>query len=192
MIGYIEGKIIEINPQYVLINTSGVGYKVYSTSDTLLLLKKKKSVSASFYTHLSVRENALDLYGFESKDELNFFEELISISGIGPKSAIGILNLATVSTLKAAINAGDPSRLTKISGIGMRTAQKIVLELKDKIIFSESESQFNLHDEHDVIETLKALGYGEREAREVVKKLDKNGTTSAKVKEALKILGKSE
>ncbi len=137
-----------------------------------------------------MREDALDLYGFLTEEELNFFEMLISISGIGPKTALNVLNISTVSTLKRAISTNDTSHLTKVSGIGKKVAEKIVLELKDKV-GSSDENDISLRDEIDAVEALKALGYSQRDAREALKKVEKNIVkTGDRIKEALKILGK--
>jgi Holliday junction DNA helicase RuvA len=135
-----------------------------------------------------VREDALDLYGFLSEEELSFFEMLISISGIGPKTALNVLSVSSVSALKKAISTSDVSHLVKVSGIGKKIADKIVLELKDKVEGSD-ENGPTLREEVDAIEALKALGYSQKEAREALKEAS-GKTTSERIKEALKILGK--
>ena len=138
-----------------------------------------------------VREDALDLYGFQNQTELEFFEMLISVSGIGPKGALGILNVAPVDHLKEAIAMGDTAALTKVSGIGSKSAQKIILELRDKLGGHESETGGTmLGDERDAIEGLVALGYAERSAREALKKVPPEiKGTGARIKGALKQLG---
>jgi Holliday junction DNA helicase RuvA len=135
----------------------------------------------------------MDLYGFSSQNELSVFELLITVSGIGPKTALGILNSASVESIERAVSSGDTSHLTKVGGIGKKVAEKIVLELKDKIqtISHSPESEKAMRDDSDVIEALKALGYKDNESREVLKKLDKSiKDTGAKVKAALKVLSK--
>ena len=124
---------------------------------------------------------------------ISFFELLISnVSGIGPKTALGILSVTTIKNLRQAIGTGETAHLTKISGIGKKIADKIVLELRDKIDFLESEKDSgDMRDESDAIEGLKSLGYAEREAREVLKKLPKEiSRPSERIKQALKILGR--
>ena len=193
MISHLEGKIIHTNERFVVLQANGVGYKVFTTSETLQAIKNKPNESAKFWTFLAVRENALDLYGFLVKEELDFFELLIShVSGIGPKTALGILNVTTIKNLRQAIGTGETAHLTKISGIGKKVAEKIVLELRDKIDFLEREKDSgDMRDESDAIEGLKALGYAEREAREALKKLPKEvSRPSDKIKQALKLLGK--
>ena len=119
-----------------------------------------------------------------------FFEMLIGISGIGPKSAMSILSAAPIETLRAAVSSGDPTHLTSISGIGKKNAEKIVLELKGKLVFTSDEMTGVMKDESDVVEALKSLGYSQKEARDALKRIPKEITgTSEKVKHALKVLG---
>jgi Holliday junction DNA helicase RuvA len=190
MISHLTGKIIHKDERFLVVDVSGVGYKIFTSTETIN--KSEISQENSFWTYLAVRENALDLYGFAEKEELDFFELLITISGIGPKTAIGILSVTTVKNLRQAIATGETSHLTKISGIGKKVAEKIVLELKDKIDFLESEKDdAGMREESDALEGLKALGYSEREAREALKKLPKEVVKPGdKIKHALKILGK--
>lgn len=187
MIAYIEGKIIDKEDKHLIILASGVGYKVYATSD-LLQTSGKIGSNISVHIHMVVREDAMDLYGFANKEESKFFEKLISISGIGPKTAINVLSVTTVQTIKRAITTGDISHLVKVSGIGKKIADKIVLELKGKIT-SESEGP-DLKEEIDAVETLKALGYSQKESREALQEVNNLGSVSDRVKAALKLLGK--
>jgi holliday junction DNA helicase RuvA len=186
MIGHIEGKVLETNHEKVMIDISGVGYIIFATPDTLSRISKLKF--AKLWTHLVVRENALDLYGFLDKEELKLFEMLLSVSGIGPKSALGILSIASVETLKSAVSEENSSYLTKVSGIGSKTAQKIVLELKDKIgISSEG---FALKGEEDTLEALVAMGYSLSEARDALKGVPREIEGGGeRLREALKSLG---
>ncbi len=206
MIAELEGMISRRDDTSVVLMTGGgsfggVGYKVRVTPETLDKLASigGEGGSASgpqkvrLLTYLAVREDALDLYGFLDQDALELFELLISVNGIGPKTAINILSLASASTLRGAIATGEPAHLSKISGIGKKNAEKIVMELKDKF----SDERFNseeYRDESDAVEALKSLGYSERESREALKKIDKktaaSGSTSDKLKQALKLLGK--
>jgi len=192
MIAHLTGSILFAGDKYVVIETASVGYKIRVASDVLLSLKKNADKIASLWIHTAVREDALDLYGFLNQPELEFFEMLISVSGIGPKGALGILNVAPVEHLKEAIAKGDLGALTKVSGIGSKSAQKIILELRDKLGGNESDTSGTiLGDERDAIEGLVALGYAERAAREALKKVspDTKGT-GARIKEALKQLSK--
>lgn len=152
---------------------------------------------------MAVREDAQDLYGFTSKKERDFFQLLITVSGIGPKSALNILSMVSGETLSGAIRAGSVAHLVKVSGLGKKTAEKIVLELKDKMGgFTGGESgemTAGMSSDMDAIEALKALGYEADDAREALKKISsapaaKKGSaetdTGAKVKAALKELGR--
>ena len=188
MISQLTGQISFIALNHIVLNVNGVGYKVFVSNETLGSAREDSTMT--LWTHLAVRENAMDLYGFSEKSDLNFFELLLTISGIGPKSALGILNTASAETLRSAISSGDTSYLTKVSGIGSKSAQKIVLELQDKIGKIEGGAR-GVREEVDAVEALKSLGYSAREASDALKKVDKEITgTGGRVKEALKILSK--
>lgn len=188
MIGKLSGKIIHREGRFIIIDVNGVGYKLFVTPETLKA-ENSSLTTTQFWTYLAVRENALDLYGFLDKRELDFFELLLSVSGIGPKSAQAILAIAPPDILTKAIAGGDSSYLTKVSGIGKKSAEKIIIELRDKIDALEVDS--NLKGESDAIEALESLGYTLREAREALQRVDTNITdTGAKVKAALKFLGR--
>ncbi|MEK7646316.1 MAG: Holliday junction branch migration protein RuvA [Patescibacteria group bacterium] len=190
MISSLRGTIIESGDKHVTIDVNGIGYKVYVTDSTLHTLSKETSVS--LWTYLAVRENALDLYGFISQKERGLFELLITISGIGPKSALGIISLIDADTLVRAVRSGSTSHLVKVSGIGKKTAEKIVLELKDKLGgLSDMSEEFStdMSSDADTISALVALGYDAGEARDALKKISKDLTdTGAKVKAVLKLL----
>lgn len=190
MISHLRGTILEVTDRYAVVDVQGLGYKVYCATDTLAGLKAGSE--KSLHTYLAVREDALDLYGFPSAEERGFFELLISVSGIGPRSALGILSVASTDTLKKAIGTGDTSYLTKVSGIGRKTAEKVVLELRDKLRahVDMKETPHALRAESDVIEALKSLGYSQNEARDALKEVpDEVVGTNARIREALKILG---
>ena len=196
MIGSIRGKLLEKNNKSVIIETNGIGYKINVSANTLNSIahstgreQKEKSEFFSFWTHLHVREDALDLYVFLNKKELEFFEMLINVSGIGPKGALTILGIASIDTLKKAISTSDTTYLTKISGIGKKTAEKIVIELRDKL--GEEKNDGSLKNELDALEALKSLGYSQNQAREALKKIPASLDVNTKVREALKILGKA-
>lgn len=166
----------------------GVGYKVYTTDEVLRTIKH--TGETSFWTHLVVREDALDIYGFAEKEALGLFELLIGVSGIGPKTAMGIVNVSNPLSLKRAVSSGDLAYLTKVSGIGRKLAEKIILELREKLVeFGDAEHD-DLRGETDALEALKSLGYSERESRDVLKKISgENISAGDKVKKALKLLG---
>ena len=193
MVGSIKGKLILKTNKFVILDTNGVGYKINVSPDTILkistLIKSKKVDNSVFlWTHLHVREDAMDLYGFLDIKELEFFEMLISVSGIGPRGALTILGVASIETLRKAIGASDTSYLTKISGIGRKTAEKIIIELRDKM--GEESKDGSLRNELDVLEALKSLGYSQYEARGALKKISGEMDINTKIKMALKILGR--
>jgi Holliday junction DNA helicase RuvA len=188
MISRLTGTIIHADLRFVIIDVNGVGYKVFTTAG---VLERHLNDTVTFWTYLAVREDAMDLYGFPTKDELDMFEMLLSVNGIGPKSALGILNVANPATLRKAIATEDPSYLTKVSGIGRKNAEKIVLELKDKLIVTHDEEGAARSHDSDSLEALIALGYTERDARDALKKVPKDITDTAEsVRHALKILAK--
>jgi len=186
MIGSIKGNITLTKERFVVVETCGVGYKIHVSPETIVEAQKKQEVL--FWVHTHVREDAFDLYGFLNYEELEFFEMLINVSGIGPKGALTILGVASINTLKKAIHTGDLAYLTKISGIGKKTAEKMLIELRDKIS-KDTTDQGSLKHELDALEALKALGYSQQEAREALKNISPEADTNTKIKEALKKLG---
>jgi len=186
MIGSIRGKVLLKEDRFAIIETNGVGYKVWLAEDNLSQIKKDQDILV--WTHTHVREDSLDLYGFLNHEELEFFELLINVSGIGPKGALTILGVASIETLRRAIITNDIPYLTKISGIGKKTAEKMIIELRDKV--GTLEQGGTLQEELDALEALKALGYSQNEAREALKGLSPEFTTNQKIKEALKVLAK--
>ncbi|MFH1671389.1 MAG: Holliday junction branch migration protein RuvA, partial [Candidatus Portnoybacteria bacterium] len=132
MIASLSGKIELKTERFVILDVNGVGYKVRCSP--LVLKEIEKGQQAKLFIHLYPRENILDLYGFLSFEELEFFELLISISGIGPKAGLSVLSIASLKDLKTSIASGQVSLLTKVSGIGKKTAERVILELKSKIL----------------------------------------------------------
>lgn len=189
MINSLHGTVTHKDLHMIVVDVNGVGFKVFTPTETALDAVLNKPIT--LWTHLSVRENALDLFGFKDKESLDVFGLLITISGIGPKTALGILNVASVEMLEQAISENDTSYLTRVSGIGKKNAEKIVLELQGKLISSSKDKGLNLRAEGDALEALVSLGYSEREARESLKKVGKDiENTSERVKQALKLLSK--
>lgn len=173
MIAYLSGKIIDKDEQSIVLDVNGVGYRVFIS--TGLNLSVKISDKLEIWTHNAIRENSNDLYGFREKTELEMFNLLLTISGIGPKSAISILNTASTETLAEGIQSGDPTYLAKISGISKKNSEKIVLNLKDKLGVGFGEVSENYKDDNSTaIDALVALGYSEKESREVIQKVAKD------------------
>ena len=187
MIGYIEGEVIHKSDRSLILKTGGIGYTLSATPD--LVAKLALGEQAILWTHLAVKEDALDLYGFSSRDELGLFRLLIGISGIGPKSALGVLALADVKTLAHAIGSRDSGYLTKVSGIGKKLAEKIVLELKDKVGELTKGSDVS-NAETEAIDALESLGYAPRDTREIIRTLAKEHAAAQDIiRKALQTLG---
>ena len=179
MIGYLIGKVIKKDERYVILNVGGVGYKVFCINNKINL-----GDEVELFIHTVVREDALELFGFLEETTLKLFEKLINISGIGPRSALAIVNVGTIESLTEAINKGDLGYLTAVSGIGKKTAEKIILELRGQI----SDLNFSNTD-NEVVAALKAMGYTERDAQMAAKNTT-GTTTQEKIKSALKQVGK--
>ncbi|HQQ22193.1 MAG TPA: Holliday junction branch migration protein RuvA [Candidatus Paceibacterota bacterium] len=191
MIAKIEGQISYVGNRFLIVDVSGVGYKLFVTNEAISLSKVEESIK--LWVHTAVRENSIDLYGFLDIEELSFFELLLDVSGIGPKSALSTLSVAPVSTLRKAIASGDTTYLNKVSGIGRKTAEKIIIELKDKLKEYEGDIATSqvMQEERDILEALRTLGYSQDEAREAIKKIPSNMTEmNNRLKEALKIIGR--
>lgn len=187
MISYIEGRVLDKTNTYIVVLAHGVGYKIFATE--MLIESAVEGEETAVQTYLVVRETAMDLYGFSNPEDLQFFELLIAVSGIGPKSALGILNIADTNTLKTAITNNDSSYLTKVSGIGAKSAKKIVLELQGKIDTIDITEEGPRKDDGDVLEALKALGYNPHEIRSILKDIPSDVTgTNDRIKTALKLL----
>ena len=184
MISTLRGTIAELGGNHAIIDAGGIGYKVFMTADALHGLKLSRDIK--LWTHQAVREDALDLYGFPSKKDRDFFELLIGISGIGPKSALNILSLVSIETLATSVRTGSVAHLVKVSGIGRKTAEKIVLELKDKLGSlgvgddpNAAGMTAGMSSDMDAILALQSLGYEADEAREALKKVATDHATAA-------------
>ena len=191
MISHLSGTVLGVYKNFIVLDVHGVGYKVHCTENTLT--KTSSETELSLHTYLAVRENAMDLFGFETQNELELFTMLISINGIGPRSALGIIGLESSEKLVGAISEGDISYLTKVSGVGKKSAEKIVLELKDKVGLLDAEHTSDTiilrQEEEDILEALKTLGYRADEARDALRQIPKEIEGQGQiVKEALKIL----
>ncbi|MFH0905113.1 MAG: Holliday junction branch migration protein RuvA [bacterium] len=187
MIGSLTGKVEASGASWIIVSTAGgVGYKVFTPFDTVA--KYKIGADIHLLTHLVVREDQMSLYGFETEAELNFFAQLIGVSGVGPKSALGVLNAGHVEELKAAITKSNVAIFTTISGIGKKTAERIIVELKNKL---ESSADGASVDTQDILTALASLGYNAYEVRKIIHDIPADITdTEARIRYALKLLGK--
>ncbi|HEX5429940.1 MAG TPA: Holliday junction branch migration protein RuvA [Patescibacteria group bacterium] len=187
MIGSIAGKIQHKGTGFLIVETGGVGYKVFVTPPQHF--EAKVGSAASFVIHTYVREDQITLYGFSNINELEFFELLLTVSGVGPKSALGIMSVSSLDMIKSAIASGDAGLFKKVSGIGTKTAERVIVELREKL-----KSQGNatpIAAEHsDALEALMTLGYREQQAREALKNVPESKSVQDKIKLALKNLQK--
>ncbi len=185
MIGSLNGTVRGIVRGSIVLEVNNIGYGLSTPASTLA--KAHEGESLFLWTHLAVRENAHDLYGFETKDELTWFELLLTVSGIGPKSALSVLNSVDLPTLEKTIARNDPASLASAFGIGKKTAEKIVLELREKVGSIEGSQQHEGSD-GDVIDVLVGLGYSAREARDAVRSIPNNiVNTEGRIREAIRI-----
>ena len=198
MIYSLRGKLIYTDNIAVVVECAGVGYKCTVSYNTLRELPELNS-EVFLFTHLNVREDAVDLFGFATSDELDWFKRLTSVNGVGPKAAISILSELSSEKLTLAIAAGDTKSLTRASGVGPKMAQRIVLELKDKVVKSMGESndgQVNVFSASNVndsaltesIAALVALGYSQSEAASAVAGQDLTQPVDEIIKKELKRL----
>src|SRR3989339_766032 len=167
MIAKLTGKIEYLKSNYAVVDVNNIGYKVFLSAYTFGKVAGMPEVS--LFIHTYVREDTLALYGFFTSEELEMFELLISISGIGPKAGMGILSIATPKTIKTAILNEDPSILTKVSGIGKKTAERVILELQNKVADISVGDKEEATVDVDAIEALIMMGYTNSEARDALK-----------------------
>lgn len=191
MIARLNGLLVEKSPPLIVVDCAGVGYEIEVPMSTFYNLPEV-GTQVSLLTHMVVREDAQLLYGFGSEQEKNTFKQLLKVNGIGAKSALAILSGVSIDDLVYAVNDQDVSMLTRIPGIGKKTAERMLLELKDKftVMGSATAQPQAKSPTHDVLNALVALGYNEREAVASVKLLDKDVTVSEGIKQALKALSK--
>lgn len=197
MIYSVRGKLIYAQGETAVIECAGVGYECRTSFMTQQAVAGKEEVM--LYTHLAVREDAVELFGFYTKEELESFRMLIGVSGVGPKAALSILSSCTPSQFALAVATGDSSAFTKVKGIGAKTAQRIVLELKDKVakgnkisVRGEAAAVSPVMNDslQEAITALVVLGYSESEATAAIAKLDTSLSTEELIKKALMSLAK--
>ena len=198
MYSYIIGKVISKSKNILILENNNIGYEIYMTE--IALSELNIGEDAKIYTYYNVTQDNISLFGFKNLEEKKMFENLISVSKIGAKTAIGILSSISTAEFAIAIITNDINRLSKLPGIGKKTAQRIVLEITDKvkteeIIFTEDKEQKSNEQyitvsekEKDVVEALKVLGYNIKEIEKIIKSLDINSSTEDMIKQALKIL----
>ncbi|MEN9921171.1 MAG: Holliday junction branch migration protein RuvA [Candidatus Parcubacteria bacterium] len=185
MIVKIKGIVDEIVIDGVLLDVQGVVYKAIATQYTCSTLRHGQEIT--LLTHLDIKENSHTLYGFLYVDEKEIFELLLQVNGVGPKSAISILNSSNPKTILEGIGSRDAEYFKKLTGIGLKTAEKIIVALKDKVEHIQTESNT---DKQDALEALIALGYSKKDARDAITGLSHELNSNEIIKEALKILAR--
>ncbi|MBI2290315.1 MAG: Holliday junction branch migration protein RuvA [Betaproteobacteria bacterium] len=191
MIGKISGKLIERHPPQVLVDVHGVGYEIDVPMSTFYQLPANGS-EVTLYTHLIVREDAHQLYGFASEQERHVFRQLLKISGVGARTALSVLSGMSVSDLYEAVSAQDSGRLVRVPGIGKKTAERLLLELKDKldVIVVSTAATAAAGASSDILNALLALGYNDKEAQWAIRQLPGSTAVTEGIRQALKLLSK--
>lgn len=198
MIYNLRGTLTYCDQNFAVVECGGVGFKCFTTLTTLREIGKVGN-EVNLYTHLSVREDAMDLFGFASKEELESFRLLISVSGIGPKAAVAILSEMTPDRLAVCIASGDAKMLTKAQGVGKKTAERVVLELKDKmgaigssdVAAAAAAGSAEGTDSAEAVQALVALGYNQSDAAVVIGRLDPSLSVDEMIRIGLKELAKN-
>ncbi len=192
MISFIKGEIVKKGLDYLIVDNNGIGYFINTSFSTLNMIKEGEKLL--IYTYMHVREDILSLYGFLKQEEIDIFKKLISVSGVGPKAGLSILSTYDTNTIKAIILKDDSTKMSKVPGIGKKTASKIILELKDKVGTIESlDKDDYLLDEYvsttnsdkesssDVINALVALGFTQFEAKKALESIDIKGKSENEI-----------
>ena len=201
MIAFLKGEIEYISSDYVIISVGGIGYNVFVSGKTLENINGT-GIEVKLHTYLNVREDAMQLFGFMTKDELDVFKLLITVNGIGPKGALSILSVMTTDELRFAVASEDAKAIAKSPGIGAKTASKLILELKDKLKLEDAiENTLNVNSEvktnsgmtdakNEAVMALVALGYSQSESLKAVKNVDITEDISSEdiIKKALRLL----
>ncbi|MBP1925022.1 Holliday junction DNA helicase RuvA [Sedimentibacter acidaminivorans] len=192
MISFIKGEIVKKGLDYLIVENNGIGYFINTSFSTLNMVKEGEKLL--IYTYMHVREDILSLFGFLKQEEIDMFKKLISVSGVGPKAGLSILSTYDTNTIKAIILKDDSTKMSKVPGIGKKTASKIILELKDKVGTIESlDKDDYLLDEYvsttssdkesssDVINALVALGFTQFEAKKALENIDIKGKSENEI-----------
>jgi holliday junction DNA helicase RuvA len=191
MIGRIHGKLLEKRPPQILVDVQGVGYELDVPMSTFYQLPAP-GVEISLYTHFVVREDAHQLYGFATEAERHAFRQLLKISGVGARTALSVLSGLSVSDLRDSVVSQDSGRLTKIPGIGKKTAERLLLELRDKLdaMLATPAAPKGDVQVSDIMSALLALGYNDKEAAWAVKQLPAGASVNDGIRQALRLLSK--
>lgn len=188
MISMLKGKVEFLGNGFVILNVNDVGYKVSVPAN--IIAEAKIGDEKTLYTYTHVKEDILALYGFLTYNDLAFFEQLISVSGVGPKAGLNIISVAPLEKIKQSISKQDPAILYSVSGIGKKTAEKIVIELKNKLgVLAEGNIFANSSETDEVVGALEGLGYARSEIQKALSSIGE-GNVEQRLKEALKVLSR--
>ena len=199
---YISGELVLTEPNMAVVDVGGIGYRMTISGTTLSAIASRIGTKVTLFTYLSVRDDAMELYGFASQDELSAFRMLISVSGVGLKSAISILSHLSPDKFALAVATGDTKAISRASGVGAKTAARVVLELKDKVakeLTSGSPAQNDMSETEtlsgdamsEALNALLVLGYSRQEAAAALKKMPQDADLETMIREALKKLMKN-
>ena len=192
MIGRISGKLIAKHPPQIVVDVQGIGYEIDVPMSTLYQLPAT-GADVALLTHLIVREDAHHLYGFATEQERQVFRQLLKISGVGARTALAVLSGLSVADLHQAVGEQNSSRLTKVPGIGKKTAERLLLELRDKLELRvvATAAAGAASSSNDIVNALLALGYNDKEAAWAIKQLPSGANVNEGIRQALKLLSKS-
>ena len=197
MIYNLNGKLTYVDPTFIVIECGGVGFKCFASTTTITSISTV-GTNVNVLTYMSVKEDSIDLYGFATQEELNAFKLLISVSGIGPKAAMAILSVLPPDRLSVAVSSGDIKAIQSAQGVGKKTAERVVLELKDKMVGIGSartntivegiQSVAQSDNAQEAVEVLVSLGFNQSEAASVVGTMDKSLSVDEMIRKGLKSL----
>lgn len=197
MIYNLKGKLTYVDPTFIVIECGGVGFKCFASTTTITSISTV-GTNVNVLTYMSVKEDSIDLYGFATQEELNAFKLLISVSGIGPKAAMAILSVLPPDRLSVAVSSGDVKAIQSAQGVGKKTAERVVLELKDKMVGIGSantntivegiQSVAQSDNAQEAVEVLVSLGFNQSEAASVVGTMDKSLSVDEMIRKGLKSL----
>jgi Holliday junction DNA helicase RuvA len=190
VIGRLQGRLVAKHPPQIVVDVQGVGYELDVPMSTFYQLPAAGQ-EVALHTHLIVREDAHQLYGFATESERQVFRQLLKISGIGARTALAVLSGMSVADLSHAVATQDGARLVKVPGIGKKTAERLLLELRDRLDAAAAAPAAGRREGSDVVNALLALGYSEKEAAWAVKQLPAEVNVSEGIRQALKLLSKA-
>lgn len=195
MFYYLKGTVVHTFENFAVLDIGGIGFKIYSSLSSLSKITQNNNYI--FFTYTNIREDAFDIYGFITQEELNFFEMLLSVSGVGPKAALAVLSALSPSGVATAVLTNDAKAISAAQGVGIKTAQRIILELQSKISgedllqnVSENDNFLNMSANNDAVAALMALGYNATEAKRAIAAAEPGKTVEETITNALLKLSK--